>query len=50
MRFPDPAADANDGVRLYECPECGGRTEARGSCCCPACGVEMLNLTKPRDC
>lgn len=49
MRVPDPAADPDREVQLYECPECAARVEARGSCCCSECGVEMVNLSKPRD-
>jgi len=49
MRVPDPAADQDREVSLYECPTCAERVEARGACCCSACGTEMVNLSKPRD-
>jgi ABC-type ATPase with predicted acetyltransferase domain len=48
MRIHDPATDHTGEVRTYECPQCGGRVEARGSCCCPDCECEMVNLSKPR--
>jgi ABC-type ATPase with predicted acetyltransferase domain len=49
MLETDPASEevAAD-VHLYECPECGGRVEARGSCCCSDCGCRMQNLSQPR--
>jgi len=44
----DPAEEMLDGPNIYECPECGRRTEAEGSCCCSDCGVRMQNLSRPR--
>jgi ABC-type ATPase with predicted acetyltransferase domain len=49
MYDSDPAAtEAEAGEQLYECPECGQRVEAQGSCCCPSCDCEMHNLSQPR--
>jgi hypothetical protein len=50
MLASDPANDAlaDRETMLYECPDCGARADARGSCCCSACGCEMQNLSKPR--
>ncbi|MFC7228402.1 hypothetical protein N0B31_13390 [Salinirubellus salinus] len=49
MRVPDPATDIDREVWTYECPRCAERVEARGACCCSTCGVEMVNISKPRD-
>jgi DNA-directed RNA polymerase subunit RPC12/RpoP len=45
----DPAAKLLEGNNTYECPDCGHRTLARGSCCCSECGVRMHNISRPRD-
>ena len=48
MLDSDPAADQTHETSLYECPECGERVEANGSCCCPDCETTMQNISKPR--
>jgi ABC-type ATPase with predicted acetyltransferase domain len=47
MLESDPGAE-QPGTNLYECPDCGERVEANGSCCCPDCETTMLNISKPR--
>jgi ABC-type ATPase with predicted acetyltransferase domain len=47
MLETDPGAE-RPGTNLYECPDCGERVEANGSCCCPDCETTMQNISKPR--
>jgi ABC-type ATPase with predicted acetyltransferase domain len=47
MLESDPGTDQS-GPNLYECPECGERVEANGSCCCSNCRTNMLNISQPR--
>lgn len=36
-------------AELYECLDCGGRTERAETLVCPACGGDLWNLSQSRD-
>ncbi|MCY4731128.1 rubrerythrin-like domain-containing protein [Natronomonas gomsonensis] len=37
------------GTELYECFDCGRRTETAETPSCSSCGGELRNLTRSRD-
>ncbi|MUV85898.1 rubrerythrin-like domain-containing protein [Natronomonas sp. CBA1123] len=42
-------ATQKSGTELYECFDCGRRTEHAESLVCTACGGELWNLSQSRD-
>jgi len=41
--------NAEDGIDVYECFNCGARSEAPDSEVCADCGGELLHLGRSRD-
>jgi DNA-directed RNA polymerase subunit RPC12/RpoP len=42
-------SDIQTGTNVYECFDCGARTEAPDGTRCAECGAELLRLGRSRD-